>query len=91
MQFFQTGVFGLYAETVEHSPVHVQADIACFTVYAVLLFRSAVHQLVAVVVDRSAETAAHIYGRQITGVSRGGVIVADLLLVTNDTDGVVLL
>ena len=37
-QFFQAGVFGLDAETVEYRPVYVQSDIPRFTVHSVFLF-----------------------------------------------------
>ena len=55
----------------------------------ICLFRRSVGQFVIVVVKRPAETAAQVDGREITGVARRRVVVADVLFVPDDTDGII--
>ena len=57
-------------------------DTVCF-------FRRSVGQLVIVIIKRAAETAAQIDGRQVTGIAGSCVVVADLLFVTDDADGII--
>ena len=56
---------------------------------AVRFFCRSVGQLVIVIVKRAAKTTAQVDGRQVAGIAGSGVVVADLLFVTDDADGII--
>ena len=66
---------------------YIQADVCRLVVDAVRFFCRSVGQLV--IVKRAAKTTAQVDGRQVAGIAGSGVVVADLLFVTDDADGII--